>query len=82
MCIRDRGGDFSSPNFPLDHLIKDLHLFIDSAQTSSIDSRFLQTLATTLAEVSAAGHGKEDYSVLQLGFKSAQNDSILSPDAG
>ena len=61
-------GDFSRPNFPLDHLIKDLRLFIDSAQASSIDSRFLQTLVSTLAEVSAAGHGKEDYSVLQLGL--------------
>ena len=74
------GGDFSRPNFPLDHLIKDLRLFIDSAQASSMDSRFLQTLALTLAEVSAAGHGKEDYSVLQLGFKTAQNDPIPSPD--
>lgn len=68
------GGDFSRPNFPLDHLIKDLSLFIDSAQASSIDSRFLQTLAGALAEVSAAGHGKEDYSVLQLGFKAAPKE--------
>ncbi|MDD2892703.1 MAG: NAD(P)-dependent oxidoreductase [Halothiobacillaceae bacterium] len=66
-------GDFTRPNFPLNHLIKDVRLFVESAEALSIDTQVLQALATNLKDVSAAGHGQEDYSVLQLGFKSAQN---------
>ncbi|HES75370.1 MAG TPA: NAD(P)-dependent oxidoreductase [bacterium] len=67
------GGDFSHPNFPLDHLIKDLRLFIASAEELSIDTQVLKALEARLNEVSAAGHGQEDYSVLRLGFKPTQS---------
>lgn len=62
-------SDFSHPNFPLDHLIKDVRLFIASAKAQGIDTRPLAALETVLAQVALNGHGQEDYSVLQLGFK-------------
>ena len=61
-------GNFSLPNFPLDHLIKDVQLFIQAAHERGIDTRNLQSLNTNLRETAAAGHGQEDYSVLQCGF--------------
>ena len=61
-------GNFSGPNFPFDHLIKDVRLFIRAAESAGIDASPLAALETTLAEVSAQGHGGEDYSVLSRGF--------------
>jgi len=68
------GGDFSRPNFPLDHLIKDVRLFIASAGEQGIETRPLATLEAVLTHVAQAGHGAEDYSVLQLGFKPRSPD--------
>ena len=66
-------GDFSRPNFPLDHLIKDVRLFIESAEGKEINTRPLAALESVLTHVAQSGHGTEDYSVLQQGFKPAQN---------
>ena len=62
-------GDFSRPNFPLDHLIKDVRLFIESAASRGISTQVLRALAENLQQIASQGHGQEDYSVLQLGFK-------------
>ena len=67
-------GDFSRPNFPLDHLIKDVRLFAESAGGQGIDTRTLAALEAVLTHVAQAGHGQEDYSVLQLGFKPRSPD--------
>lgn len=61
-------GNFAGPNFPLDHLIKDVRLFIRAAEGAGIDASPLAALEAVLGEVSAQGHGKEDYSVLATGF--------------
>lgn len=61
-------GDFSRPNFPLDHLIKDVRLFIESAKEKGINTRPLATLESVLTQLAQSGHGTEDYSVLQQGF--------------
>lgn len=62
-------GDFTRPNFPLDHLIKDVRLFIESAEGQGIDIQVLHALAANLQKIAKEGHGQEDYCVLQLGFK-------------
>lgn len=62
-------GDFTRPNFPLDHLIKDVRLFIESAEGQGISTEVLHALATNLQHIAKEGHGQEDYCVLQLGFK-------------
>lgn len=61
-------GNFSGPNFPLDHLIKDVRLFIRAAEGAGVDASPLAALETVLGEVSSKGHGGEDYSVLARGF--------------
>lgn len=61
-------GHFAGPNFPLDHLIKDVRLFIRAAEGAGIDTSPLAALEAVLSEVSARGHGGEDYSVLARGF--------------
>lgn len=62
-------GNFAGPNFPLDHLIKDVRLFIRAAEGAGIDTSPLAALEAVLGEVSARGHGGEDYSVLAEGFR-------------
>ncbi|MGB9670092.1 MAG: NAD(P)-dependent oxidoreductase [Halothiobacillaceae bacterium] len=62
-------GHFAGPNFPLDHLIKDVRLFIHAAEGAGIDASPLAALEAVLGEVSARGHGGEDYSVLAEGFR-------------
>ncbi|MFZ5467557.1 MAG: NAD(P)-dependent oxidoreductase [Pseudomonadota bacterium] len=61
-------GNFAGPNFPLDHLIKDVRLFIRAAEGAGLDASPLAALEAVLSEVSARGHGGEDYSVLASGF--------------
>jgi len=61
-------GDFTHPNFPLDHLIKDVRLFIRAAESAGLDTSPLAALETVLGKVAARGHGGEDYSVLATGF--------------
>lgn len=61
-------GNFAGPNFPLDHLIKDVRLFIRAAEGAGIDASPLASLEAVLGEISAKGHGSEDYSVLATAF--------------
>ncbi|MDM7322885.1 MAG: NAD(P)-dependent oxidoreductase [Gammaproteobacteria bacterium] len=61
--------DYAHPNFPLDHLIKDVHLFIRAAEGAGIDTSPLAALETVLGKVSVQGHGNADYSVLAEGFR-------------
>ncbi len=68
-------GDFTHPNFPLHHLIKDTRLFIASAAAQGMNVSVLQALLTRLQQVADDGHGDEDYSALQLGFSAPRHDS-------
>ncbi|HET18995.1 MAG TPA: NAD(P)-dependent oxidoreductase [Chromatiales bacterium] len=61
-------GNYAGPNFPLDHLIKDVRLFIRAAEGAGLDASPLAALEAVLGDVSARGHGSEDYSVLATGF--------------
>jgi len=62
-------GHFAGPNFPLDHLLKDVRLFIRAAEGVGIEASPLQSLDGLLAKVASAGHGGEDYSVLARAFQ-------------
>ena len=61
--------EYSNPNFPLDHLIKDVRLFMRTAEANGMDTSPLAALEAVLTQVSAAGHGGEDYSVLAEGVR-------------
>lgn len=60
MCDRN----FSNPNFPTKHLLKDMNLFVQAAQDQGIDA----TVAAGVAQVSqnaiAQGLADEDYSAI------------------
>ncbi len=57
-------GDFANPNFPLRHLLKDVRLFRDAAQSDDIDDGVIQAIQRLLERGMAEGLGSEDYSAL------------------
>ncbi|MES9969143.1 MAG: NAD(P)-dependent oxidoreductase [Candidatus Thiodiazotropha sp.] len=56
--------DYSNPNFPLKHLIKDIALFQKVAEASGMDGEVANALLKTLRNGQEAGYGDEDYSSL------------------
>lgn len=61
--------DFSRPNFPLKHLLKDVRLFEQAASETGVDADCLAPVAAHIKRVIAAGHGDDDYSALSLQLK-------------
>ncbi|MBT2970194.1 MAG: hydroxyacid dehydrogenase [gamma proteobacterium symbiont of Ctena orbiculata] len=56
--------DYSNPNFPLRHLIKDLALFQQVAESSGINGAIANATLKVLLSGQDAGYGDEDYSSL------------------
>ncbi|MEW8299347.1 MAG: NAD(P)-dependent oxidoreductase [Candidatus Thiodiazotropha sp.] len=56
--------DYSNPNFPLRHLIKDLALFQQVAESSGINGAIAKATLKVLHSGQEAGYGDEDYSSL------------------
>ncbi|MES9992549.1 MAG: NAD(P)-dependent oxidoreductase [Candidatus Thiodiazotropha sp.] len=56
--------DYSNPNFPLRHLIKDLTLFQQVAESSGINGEIANATLKVLLSGQEAGYGNEDYSSL------------------
>jgi 3-hydroxyisobutyrate dehydrogenase-like beta-hydroxyacid dehydrogenase len=56
--------DYSHPNFPLKHLIKDIGLFKQVAEESGIDAAIAEAMLSVLFKGQQAGYGDEDYSAL------------------
>ncbi|MEW8506729.1 MAG: NAD(P)-dependent oxidoreductase [Candidatus Thiodiazotropha sp.] len=56
--------DYSNPNFPLRHLIKDLALFQQVAESSGINGEIANATLRVLLSGKEAGYGDEDYSSL------------------
>ena len=56
--------DYSNPNFPLKHLIKDMDLFRQVAEESGIDASIAEAMLTLFDKGRQAGYGEEDYSAL------------------
>jgi 3-hydroxyisobutyrate dehydrogenase-like beta-hydroxyacid dehydrogenase len=61
-------ADFSNPNFPVRHMLKDVHLVALAAREAGLDASFLEPVRENLKRVMAEGHGDEDYSALYLGI--------------
>ncbi|MEM9119127.1 MAG: NAD(P)-dependent oxidoreductase [Cyanobacteria bacterium P01_F01_bin.56] len=60
MCDRN----FSHPNFPTKHLLKDLRLFSQAAQAAGLDPALTETVAATVQQAIAQGLANADYSAL------------------
>ncbi len=56
--------DFSNPNFPLKHLLKDVHLMIDSFMKKDINVDTLFGVESVIRAGLEEGHSDEDYSSL------------------
>jgi 3-hydroxyisobutyrate dehydrogenase len=57
-------GVFSSPNFPSQHLRKDMDLFADAAQSQGIDASLARDVSQILTRAIEQGFASADYSVL------------------
>ncbi|MEB3272746.1 MAG: NAD(P)-dependent oxidoreductase [Prochlorothrix sp.] len=67
--------NFSNPNFPTQHLLKDTRLFLEAAQTLGLDTTGLAGIAPILERAIALGLGQSDYSALFA----ALTDPITDP---
>jgi 3-hydroxyisobutyrate dehydrogenase len=56
--------DYSHPNFPLKHLIKDTGLFQRVAEEAGIDASIVKAMMELFLRGQEAGYGEEDYSSL------------------
>ncbi|ACL74054.1 NAD(P)-dependent oxidoreductase [Thioalkalivibrio sulfidiphilus] len=67
-------ADFSNPNFPVKHMLKDVNLVALAAREAGVDAGLLAPVRENLERVMAAGHGEEDYSALYLGLEQRKPD--------
>jgi 3-hydroxyisobutyrate dehydrogenase-like beta-hydroxyacid dehydrogenase len=56
--------DYSNPNFPLKHLIKDVALFKRVAEESGINALIAEAMLSVFLQGEQAGYAEEDYSSL------------------
>ena len=61
---RMREGRYADPNFPLEHLLKDVGLTEDTARKDGLDASLMTAIARILEKADAEGLGKDDYSAL------------------
>ncbi|KAA0252746.1 NAD(P)-dependent oxidoreductase [Acidobacteria bacterium ACD] len=57
-------GDYSSPNFPVKHLLKDIDLFVRAAGASGVATDLPESVSRVVARAMAMGLSDEDYSAL------------------
>lgn len=57
-------ADFSHPNFPIRHMLKDVGLFLDTAGPLGLDTRMLEGLQGLLQKCADAGQADADYSAV------------------
>lgn len=60
--MRDR--NFSNPNFPTKHLLKDMNLFVQAAQAQGIETAVAEGVSEVTGKAIAQGLADEDYSAI------------------
>lgn len=56
--------NYANPNFPVKHLLKDTHLFLEEAQTLGLDASVVEGVSQILQRTVALGLADEDYCAL------------------
>jgi 3-hydroxyisobutyrate dehydrogenase-like beta-hydroxyacid dehydrogenase len=56
--------DFSDPNFPVKHMMKDVGLILAQARTNGLDVSLLESISSILARAVDQGLGEQDYSAV------------------
>lgn len=74
MCDRN----FSNPNFPTKHLLKDMDLFVQAAQDQGIDATVAAGVSQVAERAIAQGLANEDYSAI---YSAINPDTIDSTNA-
>ncbi len=67
---RMRERDFTNPNFPVAHLLKDVDLFLEEAGRMGLATESLDGVRQLLKNTIAQGWGEDDYSALFNGINS------------
>ena len=71
--------DFTSPNFPVEHLIKDVRLVRTEGESLGLASETLSAIETILERAIALGHARSDYSAL---YEAVDSPSGKDPASG
>ena len=71
--MRDR--NFSNPNFPTKHLLKDMNLFVQAAQNQGIDATVAAGVSQVAENAIAQGLADEDYSAIYSAINPATANS-------
>lgn len=61
---RMRDHNFSNPNFPTKHLLKDMNLFVQAAQAQGIETAVAEGVSEVARKAIAQGLADEDYSAI------------------
>lgn len=69
---RMRQRDFTNPNFPTKHLLKDVDLFLTQAEKSGLNSEGLKGIRTIIQQTIELGLSDSDYSALFSAIKAAE----------
>jgi 3-hydroxyisobutyrate dehydrogenase len=56
--------DFANPNFPTQHMLKDVDLFLGAAQAAGLETQGLEGVRSLLAQAQALGFGEGDYAAI------------------
>lgn len=71
--------DFSDPNFPVKHMVKDVGLILDQSKAQGLDVRLLQSIQALLYKVSDMGFADQDYSaIFEAVYQPGAKDETLS----
>lgn len=68
--MRDR--NFSNPNFPTKHLLKDMNLFVQAAQAQGIETAVAEGVSEVTGKAIAQGLADEDYSAIYSAINPAR----------
>lgn len=72
---RMRARNFSNPNFPTKHLLKDMNLFVKAAQAQGIDATVAAGVSQVAKNAIAQGLANEDYSAIYSAINPAAKDA-------
>jgi hypothetical protein len=67
-------GDYRNPNFPLEHLLKDVDLFVRAAERDGVGTAIPRAAAEVVRRALGLGLAGLDYSALARGVEPSRGD--------
>lgn len=72
--------EYSNPNFPTKHLLKDVLLFTKEAEAAGLESSMLVGLQRVIAKTVDQGLDFTDYSAVHEGVSNSESKSVPEPE--